>query len=120
MLPETAPDDAFERLRMLPFASTGRDGLIIHDAVREAIAGQIRAMDPNTYRDFKRRAWRQLHVESRIAGIDELWRYTADILYLLDNPVIREAFFPSGGPRFSVQDFRPGDRDAVVCNPRAT
>ncbi|HTM25275.1 MAG TPA: NACHT domain-containing protein, partial [Vicinamibacterales bacterium] len=36
MLPETAPDDAFERLRMLPFATSGRDGLIIHDAVREA------------------------------------------------------------------------------------
>ena len=114
MLPETAPDDAFERLRMLPFATSGRDGLIIHDAVREAISGQIRAMDPNTYRDFKRRAWRQLQVESRNAGIDELWRYTADILYLLDNPVVREAFFPSGGPRFSVQDFRPGDLDAVV------
>jgi hypothetical protein len=71
-------------------------------------------MDPNTYRDFKRRAWRQLQVESRNAGIDELWRYTADILYLLDNPVVREAFFPSGGPRFSVQDFRPDDLDAVV------
>ena len=69
---------------------------------------------PNTYRDFKRRAWRQLHVESRNAGIDELWRYTADILYLLDNPVVREAFFPSGGPRFSVQDYRPADMPSVV------
>src|SRR5262249_15471826 len=104
----------FERMRMLPFATSGRDGLVIHDAVREAISGQIRAMDPNTYRDFKRRAWRQLHVESRNAGIDELWRYTADILYLLDNPVVREAFFPSGGPRFSVQDYRPADLPAVT------
>ena len=114
MLPEMAPDDAFERLRMLPFTASGRDGLIIHDAVREAIAAQVRAMDPNTYRDFKRRAWRQLQAESRTAGIDELWRYTADILYLLDNPVIREAFFPSGGPRFSVQTFRPEDLPAVT------
>jgi hypothetical protein len=114
MLPEMAPDDAFERLRMLPFTASGRDGLIIHDAVREAIAAQVRAMDPNTYRDFKRRAWRQLQAESRIAGIDELWRYTADILYLLDNPAVREAFFPSGGPRFSVQSFRHEDLQAVT------
>ena len=108
MLPDTAPDDAFERLRMLPFTTSGRDGLIIHDAVREAIAAQIRAMDPNTFRDLKRRAWRQLQAESRDAGIDELWRYTADILYLLENPVIREAFFPSGRPGFSVQRLSPG------------
>ena len=29
----------------------------------------------------------------------ELWRYTADMLYLIDNPVVREAFFPSGASR---------------------
>src|ERR1044071_5230734 len=115
MLPETAPDDAFERLRTLPFTTSGRDGLIIHDAVREAIATQVRAMDPSAYRDFKRRAWRQLHAESRTAGIDELWRYTADILYLLDNPVVREAFFPSGGPQFSVQSFHQRDKPALVA-----
>ncbi len=114
MLPETAPDDAFERLRMLPFTTSGRDGLIIHDAVREAIAAQIRANDPNTFRDFKRRAWRQLQAESRTAGIDELWRYTADILYLLENPLVREAFFPSGGPRYSVQSFQASDLAAVT------
>jgi hypothetical protein len=114
MLPEMAPDDAFERLRMLPFTASGPDGLIIHDAVRQAIAAQVRAMDPNTYRDSKRRVWRQLQAESRTAGIDELWRYTADILYLLDNAVIREAFFPSGGPRFSVQTYRSDDVTAVT------
>jgi hypothetical protein len=114
MLPETAPEDAFERLRTLPFTTIGRDGLIIHDAVREAIAAQIRAMNPSAYRESKRRAWRQLNAESRTAGIDELWRYTADILYLLENPVIREAFFPSGGPQFSVQSFQPRDKAALI------
>jgi Transcriptional regulatory protein, C terminal len=114
MLPNTAPDDAFERLRVLPFTTSGRDGLIIHDAVREGIAAHMRAMDPNTFRDLKRRAWRQLQAESHDAGIDELWRYTADILYLLENPVIREAFFPTGAPQFSVQSFRPEDFEAVV------
>jgi hypothetical protein len=114
MLPDTAPDDAFERLRVLPFVTSGRDGLIIHDAVREGISAYVRSMDPSTFRDFKRRAWRQLQEESHDAGIDELWRYTADILYLLENPVIREAFFPSGAPQFSVQSFRPEDYSAVT------
>jgi len=29
-------------------------------------------------------------------GHSDLWRYTADMLYLIANPVVREAFFPSG------------------------
>ena len=48
-------------------------------------------------------------------ALNELWRYTADILYLLENPVIREAFFPTGAPQFSVRGFRPDDFDAVVA-----
>ncbi len=113
MLPETAPEDAFERLRLLPFVTSGRDGLIIHDAVREALAAHLRAVDPTAFRELKQRAWRQLRTESHSAGIDELWRYTADILYLLENPAIREAFFPSGGPQFSVQRATAGDEDAI-------
>ena len=114
MLPDTAPDDAFERLRVLPFVSSGRDGLIIHDAVRDAIAAHVRAMDPTTFRDLKRRAWKQLQAESHDAGLDELWRYTADILYLLENPLVREAFFPTGAPQFSIQAIRAIDVGAVV------
>lgn len=113
MLPAAAPDDAFERLQALPFVHSGSDGLIVHDAVREAIAGHLRATDPATYRELRRRAWQQLRDEVSTAGIEELWRYTADILYILENPAIREAFFPSGGPQYTVELARGADHAAI-------
>src|SRR2546427_2595768 len=113
MLPD-APDDAFERLQALPFVYSGSDGLIVHDAVRDAIAGHLRATDPTTYRELRRRAWQQLRDEVSTAGIEELWRYTADVLYILENPVIREAFFPSGGPQYTVELARGADAAAAI------
>ena len=109
MLPDAAPDDAFERLQALPFVYSGSDGLIVHDAVRDAIAGHLRATDPTTYRELRRRAWQQLRDEVRTAGIEELWRYTADVLYILENPAIREAFFPVVTAIFHVRAPYPED-----------
>jgi hypothetical protein len=113
MLPDIAPDDAFEKLRDLPFVASGNDGLILHDAIRDALAIQMRAADPQTYRELRRSAWRQLQNEVRAAGPNELWRYTADLLYILENPEVREAFFPSGGPEFAVVAAKPADYDAI-------
>jgi hypothetical protein len=41
MLPEIAPQVAFDRLRVLPFVELSDDGLILHDTVREAIAALL-------------------------------------------------------------------------------
>ena len=35
------------------------------------------------------------------------------MLYLIDNPVVREAFFPSGRQPMAVEPARPGDADAM-------
>jgi hypothetical protein len=114
MLPNVAPDEALERLQALPFVYSGRDGLIVHDAVRDAIAGHLRSTDPTSYRELRRRAWQLLRDEVRTAGIEELWRYTADVLYILENPVIREAFFPSGGPQYTVEVARGASDQAAI------
>ncbi len=114
MLPEAAPQDLYDRLRALPFVESARDGLIIHDAVHEVIASTLRASDPYRYREYRRAAWRQLRSEVRTAGTVELWRYTADMLYILENPHIREAFFPSESQRFTVEPARRED-DEGIC-----
>lgn len=114
MLTEMAPQDTFERLRALPFVQSGRDGLVIHDAVREAIAASLKASDPNAYRDYRRAAWRQLRTEIRSASVSELWRYTADMLYILENPGVREAFFPSGVHEFAVEPARLEDGPSIL------
>lgn len=103
MLPDVAPQDAFERLRALPFVEHGLDGLVVHDAIREAAASTLRAVDPAAWRAYRAAAWRVLRAELRAASARDLWRNTADTLYLIEHPVVREAFFPSGGQEYSVE-----------------
>lgn len=103
MLPETAPQDAFERLRALPFVEDERDGLHLHDLVRQAIAASLQAADPSRYQSYRYAAWRQLSTEMGKAGQPQFWRYTADLLFLIENPAVREAFFPTGGHHYIVE-----------------
>jgi len=49
----------------------------------------------------------------REAPAGELWRYTADMLYLIENPVVREAFFPSGAQPLAVEPATPDDRASI-------
>jgi len=113
LLPALAPEDAFERLRRLPFVASGGDGLVVHDVVRDAVARSLRARDPGAYLEYQRAAWRRLCAESATAGRSDLWRYTADMLFLIANPVIREAFFPSGTQRLAVEPATGEDAAAV-------
>lgn len=113
LLPDLAPRDAYDRLRALPFADVADDGLMIHDAVREAIAQSLRASDPCGFLGYQKAAWKQLLEETKKVGRGELWRYTADMLYLIENPVVREAFFPSGTHSLAVEPARGADAGAI-------
>lgn len=109
LLPDTPPQDAIERLRALPFVETRQDGLGLHDAVQASVAAFLRSTDPARHGRYRRAAWRQLRNEVRGAPPGELWRYTADMLYLIENPVVREAFFPTGAQPLAVEPARPDD-----------
>lgn len=117
ILPDSAPQDVFPRLRSLPFVHIDLDGLHIHDSVKQVVAASLRATDPSKYRDYRRAAWSQLRTELATAPVADLWRYTADMLYLLENPAIRDAFFPSGAQAYAVEPARAEDRDAIfeIC-----
>jgi len=114
-LPGEAPGEAFARLRTLPFVELGRDGLVVHDAVREATAMRLKALDPRTYRAYRTAAWRCLRAEMRTATRPELWRYTADMLYLIEDRFVRENFFPSVRMDHDVTPAEPGDWDAIAA-----
>jgi len=86
----------------------------VHEAAREAIAGLLRSTDPGRYRTYRRAAWRALRDEIADAAPGELWRYTADMLYLLDNPAVREAFFPSAAQPLAVEPVQAADHAAVA------
>ncbi len=115
MLPDVAPSDVYERLRSLPLMRLSRDGLQLHDTVRDAIAGELHSSDPKRYLNLRRACWGHLIRELRTAPSSELWRSTADLLYLLENPVVREAFFPTGAQRFAVEPARVADEAAILA-----
>jgi DNA-binding winged helix-turn-helix (wHTH) protein len=114
MIPDAAPLDAFDRLRDLPFVDILHDGLALHEAMQGALSTVLHATDPQRHRRLRRAAWRQLRRELEEAARTELWRYTADMLYLIENPILREGFFPSDPHQYVMDDARDEDRVAML------
>jgi len=106
---------AFDEIRGLPFVDATDEGLAIHAVVREAVARDLAARDPTRYRRYRRRAWRYLADESRAAAGLSLWQQTADLLFLVSNPSVREAFFPAGAAEMTVEPGDPADRAALAA-----
>jgi DNA-binding response OmpR family regulator len=115
MLPDRAPQDVFERLRALSFVQLGQDGLVVHDTIRETVDRALRGSDPVAHRRYRAAAWRQLRSELPTVAPADLWRYTADMLYLIENPAVREAFFPTTEHVLSVETSTPADGPAIAA-----
>jgi Transcriptional regulatory protein, C terminal len=113
MLPDIAPNDAYDRLQALPFVDSASDGLIVHDLVQQAIALRLRAADPQCYDKYRRAAWHQLRSEFSVGSPATIWRYTADMIYLIDHPGIHETFFPSDVHLFTAELATPEDESAI-------
>jgi hypothetical protein len=108
MLDEDA-DLSLDRLRRLPFVDSGPDGLVLHDTIREVVAASLKAIDPPAYRRHRVAAWHVLRRELSEVGRDDLWRATADALYMLERPLLRESFFPTGQRTHLLEPARADD-----------
>ena len=115
MLPDDDPAELFATLRALPFVELGSQGLVVHDTLRVATSALLQASDPARHRAHRRAAWTRLRAELRTAGRADLWRYTADMLYLVENPIVRDAFFPSGSDELTVEPARAADGAAIAA-----
>lgn len=116
MLDEERARESYARLAALPFVRTTADGLVVHDAVRDVVAAELSARDPLTRSELRRRA--AAHLIARPldgSGPTAAWRRTADLLYMVEAPVIRGGFFPARGASHSVEPYDPGDREAVLA-----
>lgn len=109
-LPGT-PHEWWSALRDLPFCTLGEEGLEIHDVVREAVQRSLAGRDPERHAALRRRA--VATVSARVARSEPAWSGTADLLYLVRDPVVREGFFPSDPDPVPVEAARPGDRTGV-------
>jgi hypothetical protein len=115
LAPGEPPQRAFERLAALPFVELGREGLVVHDTVRETVLALLRAADPVRHRAYRAAAWRQIRSELAGAGGRARWASVADMLALVEEPLVREAFFPASVQHYAVERARPADRDAILA-----
>jgi hypothetical protein len=115
LLPAEPPQVPFERLAALPFVELGREGLVVHDIVRETVAALLRASDPVRHRAYRAAAWRQIREELAGTAGAARWASLADMIALVDEPLVREAFFPSSVQHYAVEPARADDRDAIVA-----
>ncbi|MEE9277180.1 MAG: adenylate/guanylate cyclase domain-containing protein [Dehalococcoidia bacterium] len=103
----------FDSVQDLPFVDAKVEGLTLHDVVRDTITNDLARRDPERYLMYRRRAWRFFSSESHRAVGGSLWQCTADMLYLIENPVVREAFFPRGGSDYAVETAGAADAEAI-------
>ena len=109
MLPHIPADDALDRLRALPFVNAGPHGLLVHEAVREPVTAALKSRDPARYQTYRRAASQVVREQYRQAPRSDLWRCTADVLYLLENENLRQGFFPTTDSAVSVEPARADD-----------
>ncbi|WP_366555432.1 winged helix-turn-helix domain-containing protein [Aquibaculum sediminis] len=102
-----------DRIAHLPFIDSDQSGLSLHDAIREAIAADFEACNPEGFRQARRAAWRLLREAAAGTHGGELWRYTADLIYLLRNPAVRDAFFPRESSSLAVTEAQPEHGAAI-------
>jgi hypothetical protein len=113
MLPDHSSENILANLRQLSFVESAADGLLFHDVFRLAIESRVTAIDPVRTRKLKRAAWRCMRDQLVVSGPQDTWRHTADLLFLLERPVLREAFFPSGAT-LPVERAKPADREPML------
>ena len=113
MLGDESADDALDTLSRLAFVEATSEGLRLHDAVQSAIVERLRALDPERFRRYRAAAWHYLQTETRGVARHELARSTADLLFLIDNPVVREAMFPTTTHAYSVEPARIEDTNEL-------
>lgn len=106
--------ELYEQLAFLPLVERRRDGLSLHPTVHEAMARWLRTSDPARFTALRRSAWETLEREGRSVSTRDLWRFTADAIFLVDNPIVHEAFFPSATQPFAIETATDADHQELL------
>ncbi|MGJ9412880.1 hypothetical protein ACHAAC_09240 [Aeromicrobium sp. CF4.19] len=108
---------AFDWLRALPYVTTGPQGLLPHDLVRDVIDSDFAWRDPSGYVQLHERLWRHLAARTESASGDALPATVWELLYLnrYSTHPVREMF--TGGQREALfeRPYGPELHDAVVA-----
>ncbi len=103
---------AWRVLRRLPFTVTTSAGLELAPVAHTAIGGALEIRDPGRVLRLRRRG---AVAALRDAGEGRSWAATADLLHLVQNPVIRNAYVPPGDQQHPVEAAVADDLAAVLA-----
>ena len=102
------PLSLLEAVEALPFATRDAEGIYITEPVRQAIVEWMSGVDAERYQAWRKIAADWIVVRLRVAGRARRWRYLADLLHLLEEPSLRNAFFPTDAAAPPVEPARRG------------
>lgn len=104
----------YSRLRETPVIEQRRDGLALHEAVRRLVAASLKAANPERFQLYRSAAWRYLRTRIQTEPTVELWRNTADVIFLLGDPAVRDAFFPNSQQTLTVSRAQAEEGDEIL------
>ena len=104
-------DSAWRTLRQMPFMATTGSGLELDGVAATVLLEALELRDPLRVRGLRVRAARSI-LDSLDFGPD--WQSTADLLHLVQNPLIRNAYAPPGMLQHPVEQARPDDHDEIL------
>jgi hypothetical protein len=98
-----------EAVEALPFATRDSEGIFVVEPVRQAIVDWMSGVDAERYRAWRRIAAEWFAVRLRATRGAARWRYLADLLHLLEEPLLRTAFSACDVAAPTVEPALPGD-----------
>jgi DNA-binding CsgD family transcriptional regulator len=105
-------EDAWRALRGLPVTVTTAAGIELSGVAAPVLLEALELRDPSRVRALRARAARVI-LDSLAPGPD--WESTADLLHLVQNPLIRNAYAPPGMLQHTAEQARVEDRDEIVA-----
>jgi DNA-binding CsgD family transcriptional regulator len=109
---EAAAEPSWVAIRNLPFATVRGDGVELQPVVQDATTTRLELRDPARARELRRRAARAaLSTVERAPS----WAATADLLHLVQNPVVRSVFLPPAGTQHPVETATATDLPEVLA-----
>jgi DNA-binding CsgD family transcriptional regulator len=111
VLDEPDVEQPWRTLRGLPFTVTTAAGVELSGLAAPVLLEALELRDPARVRTLRTRAARAI-LGSLAYGPN--WENTADLLHLVQNPLIRNAYAPPGMVQHPVEQARSQDHDEIV------
>ncbi|MFR9804285.1 LuxR C-terminal-related transcriptional regulator [Pseudonocardia sp. RS010] len=115
VLPGHDADRAWSALRRIPLTRVSDSGLELAGVARAVALDALERRDPDRVRALRTRAAHAILDGPAADPHSPDWETTADLMHLVRNPVIRNAYAPPGGLQHPAERAWPEDGAAILA-----